>query len=279
MKRFLTGTIFALLLIATILLRDVSLAFFDAFIGVAMVLATMEMSNAIEKRSMKNIKYLAMLYPVVMYLIYLLGIRNSYSVGKIALWQSLLLLSIFMLALIGYFIYVLIIKRKKQIKIKEVTINALKVALNTALICIYPALLMGLMFVINHIQEFAGVISVEANVGLLLLTLLFVITFVTDIFAFFVGSTFGGAKLCPLVSPKKTISGAIGGIFFTVLAITLSFYLFNSIDLYYELFTNYNVNILTFVLLAIIGSIISQLGDLLASFIKRKCGIPIDKSP
>ena len=48
--------------------------------------------------------------------------------------------------------------------------------------------------------------------GLLLLLLLFLIVWATDIAAYFSGRQFGGPKLLPVVSPKKTWSGAIGGL-------------------------------------------------------------------
>lgn len=40
----------------------------------------------------------------------------------------------------------------------------------------------------------------------------FVVTWATDIFAYFVGRTFGGAKLAPVYSPNKTWSGLAGGV-------------------------------------------------------------------
>ena len=44
--------------------------------------------------------------------------------------------------------------------------------------------------------------------------------------AYVVGSYFKGPKLCPLISPNKTISGAIGGLFFGVIGGLLTYYLF-----------------------------------------------------
>lgn len=48
--------------------------------------------------------------------------------------------------------------------------------------------------------------------GALIVLWVFVITWATDIFAFFVGRTFGGPKLSPRLSPNKTWSGLVGGV-------------------------------------------------------------------
>ncbi|WP_425447471.1 phosphatidate cytidylyltransferase [Dethiothermospora halolimnae] len=90
-----------------------------------------------------------------------------------------------------------------------------------------------------------------------LIWLIFIIAFGTDTFAYFIGVNFGKRKLCPNLSPKKSIEGSIAGIIGS-LVLTI-------------IFVNYfNLgNILKFSLLSIICSIMSQVGDLTASRIKR----------
>lgn len=91
--------------------------------------------------------------------------------------------------------------------------------------------------------------------------LVFIIAFGTDTFAYISGNIFGKNKLCPSISPKKTIEGSIGGIVgSTSLLIIYSMY--------------YDLNPLwKMIILSIICSIASQLGDLTASKIKRVSGI------
>lgn len=89
------------------------------------------------------------------------------------------------------------------------------------------------------------------------------IAWVCDTCAYFAGRAFGKHKLVPKLSPKKTIEGAIGGILGSV-AVGLIFG--------YVLYVKEIQNPSVFVVMALItfvGSIISQLGDLLASGIKR----------
>ena len=48
--------------------------------------------------------------------------------------------------------------------------------------------------------------------GFLAIVFLFAIVWATDILAYFVGRAVGGPKLAPRFSPKKTWSGAVGGV-------------------------------------------------------------------
>ena len=91
--------------------------------------------------------------------------------------------------------------------------------------------------------------------------LIFVIAFATDSFAYLVGSTIGKHKLIPSISPNKSVEGAIGGVLGSVV--------FSLI--YLKIFSN--VSVINVLIISIIGSVISQSGDLVASKIKRITGI------
>jgi phosphatidate cytidylyltransferase len=89
------------------------------------------------------------------------------------------------------------------------------------------------------------------------------IAWVCDTCAYFVGRAIGKHKLVPKLSPKKTIEGAIGGVLGSVLVgVAFGYFL-------YAKETHHVSSIVTMVLITLVGSIISQLGDLLASGIKR----------
>lgn len=91
--------------------------------------------------------------------------------------------------------------------------------------------------------------------------LVFIVAFGTDTFAYLVGSLFGKHRLYEKVSPKKSIEGAVGGIVgSTVLVVIYSI--------------NFNLEpIPLLVIMAIIASTVSQMGDLVASKIKRTAKI------
>ena len=115
------------------------------------------------------------------------------------------------------------------------------------------------------------------------LALVFAVSTFTDMFAFFVGSLCGKHKLCPDISPKKTVEGAIGGIFGGLIGSALVFFVFDfwhffgygaQFGLTFEGLGLSTVNtVLTYVLIGLFGSAATQIGDLLASMVKRYCGI------
>ena len=100
----------------------------------------------------------------------------------------------------------------------------------------------------------------------------FLAAWVTDTFAYFSGRFFGKHKLCEKISPKKTIEGAIGG----TLGAIIGFLVYTwAMGTYHGLSFNY-INV---VVLAASSSILSQLGDLFASTIKRENNIKLTFCP
>ena len=108
------------------------------------------------------------------------------------------------------------------------------------------------------------------SVQLTYLCLMIAIPCVGDIFALYVGSTLRGPKLCPAVSPNKTISGAVGGLIGSLISSLL-------VGLMAWVFAVNSRAVLPswgdYVLLGLIGGAVGQIGDLFASLIKRHCGI------
>ena len=102
--------------------------------------------------------------------------------------------------------------------------------------------------------------------GVFYFEMLFIGAWVPDIFAYLIGSRFGKHRLAPVLSPKKSVEGAIAGIVFGTLAFLLYGFVIES---FFSLSANYLVlGIMGFVL-----SIVAQIGDLWASLIKREYGI------
>ena len=92
------------------------------------------------------------------------------------------------------------------------------------------------------------------------------IAFISDAFALFAGMAFGKHKLAPELSPKKTVEGAVGGFLGAVVCTVLY-------GLVLHLAFHYEVNYLLLALYSALGSVVSQLGDLSFSYIKREYGI------
>ncbi len=95
----------------------------------------------------------------------------------------------------------------------------------------------------------------------ILVWLIFLTAFGTDVMAYFSGYLFGKHKLCPVISPKKTIEGSVGGTLGSVILCGVFGYFLVPEILVHCL------------IIGLLGGIISQFGDLTASIFKRKMGI------
>lgn len=93
------------------------------------------------------------------------------------------------------------------------------------------------------------------------------VPWLADSGAYFAGVYLGKHKLCPTISPKKTVEGAIGGL----LSGTLGSILIGLVFLL--IYNNAHINFWPLVIIGLINPIISIIGDLSFSLIKRSCGI------
>ena len=104
------------------------------------------------------------------------------------------------------------------------------------------------------------VLRQDATLGFVAIAFLFAIVWATDVAAYFAGRAIGGPKLWPAISPKKTWSGAIGGLLGGALAGLLVAQLAG-------------LAIAPMLVIVALGlSVVSQGGDLLESAIKRRFG-------
>ena len=94
----------------------------------------------------------------------------------------------------------------------------------------------------------------------------FIIAFISDSGAYFAGLCFGRRKLAPVISPKKTVEGAIGGVVAAILGMLLDMFI---VDIAF----GFTVNYFAVILYAIICSAACVFGDLCFSVIKRQSGI------
>ena len=104
--------------------------------------------------------------------------------------------------------------------------------------------------------------------GEYLVWLIYISSWICDTCAYLTGTKFGKRKLAPELSPHKSVEGAIGGIAGTVLISVLFSFLFMKA---YDLKSAGNV--LVFILLGIVGAVVSQVGDLAASAFKRNSDV------
>lgn len=118
-------------------------------------------------------------------------------------------------------------------------------------------------FLLSHIY-----LVREFEYGKFFVWLIFISAFGCDTGAYFAGITLGKHKLIPNLSPKKTVEGAIGGIAAaTILSLIYGLIVNNCFE-----FVGVNA-IRLCIMTGIVGSVLSQIGDLAASAIKRANGI------
>ncbi len=102
----------------------------------------------------------------------------------------------------------------------------------------------------------------ELSEGVYWIFLVFLIPWLSDTAAYFVGKSFGKNRLSEAISPGKTREGAFGGLAAATLGV-----------LVYQFLIFKEITVLDAILLGVIGSCLSQAGDLFESFIKRSLAV------
>lgn len=236
----LVGYAFAMLYLGT----AVHYGFLDALIMSFAFVGTYEMYHTFRKSEYKNSWGAPLLLCVAIYpLWYFLGYKGI-----------LIALSLSICLALAVFTF------KSEMELKDL--------LATIFSLIYPMALVSLAFALSREFPCGGTFAISFAIFLPVFS---------DTFAYLVGSTLGKRKLCPSISPKKTVAGAIGGLLGSVLCAVTFFLLF---DLYAVIPVGYvtfsdsvAVRAVVFVVLGIVGGVLAEIGDLAASRIKRTINI------
>lgn len=236
----LVGYAFAMLYLGT----AVHYGFLDALIMSFAFVGTYEMYHTFRKSEYKNSWGAPLLLCVAIYpLWYFLGYKGI-----------LIALSLSICLALAVFTF------KAEMELKDL--------LATIFSLIYPMALVSLAFALSREFPCGGTFAISFAIFLPVFS---------DTFAYLVGSTLGKRKLCPSISPKKTVAGAIGGLLGSVLCAVTFFLLF---DLYAVVPVGYvtfsdsvAVRAVVFVVLGIVGGVLAEIGDLAASRIKRSMNI------
>lgn len=116
-------------------------------------------------------------------------------------------------------------------------------------------------------SSLCGIVKIFPKYAVVFLAFTFMGAWIADSGAYFAGTFFGKHKLCPLISPKKTVEGLIGGALTNALAFAALAVFANS---RYE---DLNLNVMISALIGVACCILGLVGDLTASLIKRECDI------
>ncbi len=278
-QRTITGAIIIATIILVLLARQLTTYIFDAFILLLSFIATYEMTNILAKMNLYNNKYFALCYPFLAYGLFILGINTSMKWYMIVLIELALIIVFFgVLAMLGI---ILSKKTKNEIATRNLKIKierfSMYKTIHTMFAYFYPSLLMLFFVAINNIQNMGYLFDVPVSylvyISIFALILTFTIPIFSDTFAYLTGILFKGPKLCPKISPNKTISGAIGGVLWGIIGSLAIYLIFSSIPEYNEAFTGVGFAFWHFIILGFVASIICICGDLFESYLKRKANV------
>ena len=104
------------------------------------------------------------------------------------------------------------------------------------------------------------------SIGRYMVLIPFIAAVLNDTGGYFAGMFFGRHKLAPVISPKKTIEGAVGGVLLAMLGMALYAAI---LDLLFDFHVNYAFALIY----GFVGALFGMFGDLCFSVIKRQCGI------
>lgn len=233
--RLITGIGVVAVTVGAFFLRSINADYFSLFLMILAVLGTIEMVRALKETSTAQ-KILTCVLPVF---IFECAIFLSWKFSFYAIIS-----------------YIFVMFALLVIDNKHSTLEGLK----SALLCaIYPTAFLIPALLANYLEENAKVACI----------LIFLIAPCADTIAYCVGCTVKGKKLCPSISPKKTISGAIGGLIGGILGSVILYFIMKD-SIYYTLTMP---GWLWFALIGLVGSILTEFGDLVESVIKRQLKI------
>ncbi len=283
LKTMLKRTVTGLILLGVVLLVLYIGSFgtygfiaFDMLLFVAIAIATIEMYRVMKK------KFNPFLVPIILVIVIIYPIQFVFEKFLEGKGFS----GVMICAVIGFLSSILIFifapnknansvdsdnsdEEKREVVLQGRNFEDL---ISTLFVLLYPLLISSMVFVSN------------IRLGFLPLLLVMGVSLMSDAFAYFVGSIFRGPKIFPNISPKKTYSGCIGGLIGGV-AGALAIYAVFEVAGYptYIIFTftefveeagwGEGWAIGFYCIVGFVLAILSELGDLCASAIKRRFGV------
>ncbi len=142
----------------------------------------------------------------------------------------------------------------------EMMASHVRIKFETIALCFVAGLLIPYLFTsLVRIHE-------VKNTGRFFVFIPFIMAFLSDSGAYFAGRFFGSHKLAPVISPNKTVEGAVGGILAAMVGMLIYCVVL-------QLFFKFRVNYLYALVYGLVGSVGGVFGDLCFSVIKRQTGI------
>lgn len=257
-KRTLTGAVLFLILALFMASRYLTVYFFDAFVMALSFMACYEVIKANQKDERKCSKayiYLALSHVYLMYLAYSPFIAKT--ILQTLLYQLLLAILFFVISVVADVFY--LNKHKDEEFAPEELLLSTKKLMS---IILFPNTLIGTLYGIN---------GFSLGKGTLILGLVFGVAMATDVFAYIIGCATHKGRFANQISPKKSMSGAIGGLVGGIVVSVAIYLIFIVANVYNPFAEISKISLIVyFSLVGVLGSIITEAGDLVASSVKRR---------
>lgn len=253
---------------------------FDLFIGVLAIMGCVEICRTMErKKQYTNIIFIGS-FPAILYIAMSVGIINERPWYYFLLYFVIIIVALFLINFLYTIIFAkqtVIEKNKYEITDMSNSAYAFEKCMYSTFVMIYPTLLFASFFVINHFFDFSFVDAsglTDSNlIVIFFLVYTFAVTMITDSMAMITGSLIKGPKLCPLISPNKTISGAVGGLIFGATGGLVTYFLFTLNTVFREMMVFMDIAWWQIFIIGFVVSIIGQIGDIIASALKRSARV------
>jgi len=233
-KRIISGVVFVALWVLILLINN---PIFDtAIVALLATIAMREYFNAFRNIGYKPISWIG--YMGCLAIFFMGGIIPEE-------YKLMLIKTIVPVGLISAFTYMILGNVKRTIIDVAITIFGL----------LYIPCLFSFLKLILGLREYSRFYLLYVLCG----------AFISDTFAFLVGSKFGKTKLAPDISPNKTVEGSLGGILGVIIAFIIITVIGNA--------NGISGNVFYWTLVGIAAAVAGQFGDLTASAIKRFCKI------
>lgn len=141
----------------------------------------------------------------------------------------------------------------------EMMLSGMKLTFDKTALCLVSGLVLPLLF--------GSIVRIHSGeYGRFFILVPFAMAFLSDTGAYFAGLKFGKHKLAPVISPKKTIEGVVGGVVAAMIGMLIYCLV---LQVFFDLRTNYFAALLY----GILGAAGGVFGDLCFSVVKRQTGI------
>ena len=253
--RSISATVYvAVLIIFYVLKLFVHTLCFDVLTYAFAVIGTLEMLRAVKDKTTKPQRVIALVFSALC--VPAVAVAELYGYGVLVLGACTLAFAVADLSLLVF-------------DYENTNLENEGVALFSG---VYPTVLVSFLVLVNHMQAPDSLSALAFNSNLFL-PLIFAISPLSDVFAYLVGCSLKKKfpkKLAPNISPNKTVVGAIGALIGGVIASGAVYAIYGAVA---GSFADIQIWLPVFLVMGLLGALVTMYGDLVESGIKRKLGI------